>query len=348
MTANIHETDSNFYTGETPWHGLGFDATAELAAKGREYATGAEAQKFAGMDFRLTLNPCLHMDSAGDVHEIKDRFAHVREDRPEIVHGIVSDRFGDDVQPDLLFGLPDSYVEAGRGGYVTAGTLGGGMKLYSCAQLGSSKVITQRGVDDIINNFWVCTFANGGNGSLEWFRTSVRVVCDNTLRAARIVASERFKVKHSRVAREAFDASINESEIGAIISAFEEPTAQYQELADTPLDIATWAKVAREFADHVGGEVSAQKSEKKRDRLEGIRQAEVAQLVHLFHSGKGNDGVAQWDAFNAGTEWLDHHRVAYRNAANEAERTSKAIDSILFGDAVSNKEVLVEMLIAAS
>ena len=344
MSANIFESDTNFYIGDIPWHGLGNDCTVQVKALGRDLATGAEAYAWSGLEAaRTSLNPVVQVLADGSAIEIPRRFAHSTIATGRF-HGLVSNRYPDDVQPDILFNLPDSIVESGQGGYETAGSLGGGLKVYACARINQSRVIRRGGVEDLLNDFYVTTYCNGGNGALEGFRTSIRVVCDNTLSMARSRSvGDSIRLKHAKDCREQFELA--ESEMFGVIAGFGDQTEQFQLMADTPISLADWRPIAREFADRVAGSApSAQKTTAKVERMTGIRNAEVESLEYLFQHGRGNTGETLWDCLNAGSEWLDHHREPYRQAKNLRERESKQVDSTLFGDNRAHKDLLVEML----
>jgi hypothetical protein len=73
------------------------------------------------------------------------------------------------------------------------------------------------------------------------------------------------------------------------------------------------AEQAKQYFENVtitGGEL---KGEKPSTRVTNIRQ----NLGDLFTGGRGNFGVSLWDAYNAVTEYADHHRIDWKESGKD-------------------------------
>jgi hypothetical protein len=112
---NTNGRDEMFYTGKTPWHGLGTKLDGP--------ATAAEAIAAASLDWTVDTVP-VYLD--GGV-EIPGKKAVVRTDTG-LVMNVMSDRYTP-LQNVDAFAFFDAVVGAGEAIYHTAGSLQGGRKV---------------------------------------------------------------------------------------------------------------------------------------------------------------------------------------------------------------------------
>jgi len=171
MPADIGEM---FYTGETPWHGLGIALTKP--------ATVEEALKKGGLDWQVGEMDLVTADDPPS--PVPKRKAIVRLDRPAghkgRVLGVAHRGFKPLQNRDgaMLF---DAIFGHGNAVYHTGGYLGNGEVVWLLAKIDKKMEI---GSGDVIEPY--ALFANSHDGSMAFNirLTTVRVVCRNTLALA--------------------------------------------------------------------------------------------------------------------------------------------------------------------
>lgn len=293
------------YCGEAPWHGLGQKLDAP--------ATAEEAIAAAGLDYDVTLTP---MTTEGGV-PVPGRRAVVRADTRTVL-GVVSDRFVP-VQNRQAFGFLDAVVAEGGVRYHTAGALGRGERVWLLARL--PEQIRVRGGDDLVDQYLLLSNAHDGSAALRVLFTPVRVVCANTLSLAhRQGAGEGVSIMH----KGDLQAKIRQAQevLGLARRFFDDAAAVINRLAGYS---PTSAQLASYFAELYPD------PEEGKDNARAVRAR--TELQRLFEEGLGHDqpGVkgTAWAAYNAVTEYVDHHRPA--RGANNRDRASRRLASVWFG-----------------
>ncbi|MEZ5941144.1 MAG: DUF932 domain-containing protein [Planctomycetaceae bacterium] len=305
------------YAGETPWHGLG--------TKLDEPATAAEAIEAAGLDYQVNLRPI----ETDDGILIPQRKAVIRTDSNQVL-GVVGNSY-QPVQNHDCFGFLDSVVEDGRLRYHTAGALGQGEKIWMLAKLPDE--IRIKDSDDVTEQFLLLSNSHDGSSALRVFFTPIRVVCANTLG----VAERRNRGQGVSIIHKGdLTAKVTEAqEILGFAKRF------YDDLGERIHRLASHYPSRRQlelyfmslYPDH---------PESKNKRAENVRQ----ELLRLFEHGRGQEipatKLTTWAAFNAVTEFVDHHRST-RGQTN-LERKSRRLESAWFG---SGAKLKAEAWIAA-
>jgi len=167
------------------------------------------------------------------------------------------------------------------------------------------------GTEDHIEKFLLLSNSHDGSSCLRMMFTPVRVVCQNTLNIALDGgAGQGIAIRHTENAQ----GKVTEAQraLGLAMSYYDGLGGLCTKLAAVP---ASKDAVGRYFLELVPDNGKA----KVNTRTENIRE----DLVGLFHNGKGNRiaGVrgSWWAAFNAVTEWTDHHRSTRGEEGDKAE-----------------------------
>ena len=326
--ATINDRAAMAYQGETPWHQLGEQMTAETAANLDAVMAAAS------LDYRVSLEPMF----LGNGHQVPGRQAVVRDGGA--VLGTVSDWYRPLQNVDAFnifrpamdeFGLT---VEA-------AGALGQGEKAWMLFKLPTDATPVP---GDEVRGYGVAITGHNGSTATEFRPTPIRVVCQNTLNMA-IGAGGRqgrvFSISHiGNVDRAATHAAEVVSQAMAAMQETGETFAQLAARRMTAEDVICYIEAV--FPATADGTVSTP--------LER-RRAEVADLVWsgvgAGLAGSDAHGTTAWAAYNAVAEYFDH--VATGHAKTDTA-TANANRSALFGTGFDFKVAALrqaEQLVAA-
>jgi len=336
--------------GGAAWHGLGQTLT--------HGATIEEWTRAAGMDWmirRAMVRYFADEDTRRDCFELREFPEQTVLFRSDTQSGLgtVSPAY-QIVQPrEVLEFFRDLIADEGMT-LESAGTLFGGRRFFGTAKFGEQTVIGQ---DRVCGYLLLATSADGSLAT-EARETTVRVVCNNTLRAARaengkgqVTGVEPIRIGH----RSRFNAKRVHEQLGMVRDNFERGMQAIRALANVKVtnagaeefvrrllrpeeftDKALAAKAAAqvaaqaaagqmsEFARLIGAPLSivAETKEKRAPRGEG-------KILELFASSAmggtltGAQGTA-WGLVNAVTEYVDHHASAKTPDHRQA--------SAMFGD----------------
>lgn len=299
-----HELTTNATTGQVefayresdgmPWHGLGQALP--------DNATIDAWRVAAGMDWRIKRAKVRYPASAetvGDASqyiEVPDSHVLFRSDNHNAL-GIVSNKYKV-VQPSEVIEFFRDIVKVGGLELSAAGTIYGGKRYWATAKIGEAAPVS---VKDKIGGYLLISTSADGSTATEIRRTTVRVVCRNTLAmAARDKASLR--ISH----RTEFDPQAVKSYMGLNEAAWEAFRHQMTRLAEKQLHVDE----AEDLAVHIiGGE------QDKVRTSSGFNN--VMRLFVGAGAGSTFDGVygSAFGLLNAFTEHADHHARA-RTAEN--------------------------------
>lgn len=322
MSANIN---SMFYTGATPWHGLGTKVDGAL--------TASEAIVKAGLNWEVEKRPLFAIGADGKPISVPGRFAVVRSDTQKSL-GVVGKRFSP-LQNKDAFSVADAIVGLKEAHYETAGALGLGEKIWLLVRLDGT---ISAGGDDTINKYLLFANGHGGQMSVTTAITGIRVVCENTLRLGLAEAQGISRVRHTGNIGLKVD-SIRES-IGLVHATFGALEKKAQLLAGTQVSSAQVKSYLQALDLKAPGRDPLNDSEKAKF----ARLDEIGNYIEaLFDGGaKGSElrssrGTA-WGAYNAVTEFVDHHKAPRVKTGKDDARA----DSILFGAGAELKDRALE------
>lgn len=346
------------HVGAKGWHGLGQQLT--------HGASIDEWARAAGMDWHIRRAMTRYFaDPEGSrdmsmMMEFADRDVLFRSDTLAGL-GSVSPKY-EIVQPRDVLAFFEDIAESAGMTLETAGTLFGGRRFFATAKIGEGIV---RGQDRVAGYIVLCTSADGTLAT-EARQTTIRVVCNNTLTAARNERGEHvkpIKVGH----RSKFNADAVRAQLGLASDNFERGMQAIRQLADIRMSDAAGEEFVRrllrpeEFTDKAlaakaAAQVIAQASAGQTSdfqRLIGAAAPLVnirpddkrapkgeGKILELFRSSAmggtlaGTQGTA-WGMVNAVTEFVDHHK----GAKSPDHRT----DSALFGDGEELKQRAFEL-----
>jgi phage/plasmid-like protein (TIGR03299 family) len=307
MPANV---ETMFYHGERPWHGLGTALDHP--------ATSAEAITAAGLDWPVELKP-----ATVDGIPIPRARAVVRMDRMEPI-AVVGERYVP-VQNAEAFAFFDQLIGEGQAAYETAGALDRGRRIWLLARLPGEVWVTK---EDNVGKYLLLTTSHDGVSPLRALFTPIRVVCQNTLRAAMNEAGSGSGVSVRHVGDVLGKAEVAKRLLEITVKYYDTFEDQSKALAGRSL---TGETVRAYFRDLVPDPKDA-------DPARAVATRET--LVRLFETGRGNTLTTVrgtlWAALNAVAEFVDHERPTRVKDGESAPL--KRFESALFGSGASLKE----------
>lgn len=283
------------YVGEPPWHGLG--------TKLDNPATSREAITAAGLDWEVGLLPVYATEGDTTVR-VPRRHAVVRsdlwgsEDCP--ILGVVAPGYVP-LQNKEAFEFFDSIVGKGSAVYHTAGALGRGERVWMLAKLPGQMRIVK---DDVADKFLLLSTGHNGRTSVQIKFTPVRVVCQNTLTLA-LRRGQSVSVAHDR----RLHAGLHDAKslLGLVNHRFSEMETTFQRFAQVRMNsnrLDNYLKLVYPLPRLGSG-----------PRVLRRVLADRSDTGRIFECGVGLDqpGVkgTLWAAYNAVTEYVDHHRCGY-------------------------------------
>lgn len=298
------------YTGEVPWHGLGTRLDGP--------ATAREAIEAAGLNYLAELKEIQTVEGK----EVPQRRGVVRSDTGDVL-GVVGKSYAP-VQNYQAFGFLDAIVADGGLRYHTAGALGKGERVWMLAKLPSH--IRVKGGDDIVEKFLLLSNSHDGSAALRTFFTPVRVVCQNTLNLAiRKHGGQGISILH----KGDLSSKIQEAQrvLGLAETFYTDAAAKIEILA---CHYPSVEQVRQYFESLYPDPTDASSSRARNIRL---------RLTEIFETGIGLDMPdikgSSWAAYNAVTEWVDHHRPT--RASDPTDRASRRLESAWFGNGAKLK-----------
>lgn len=275
------------FVGETPWHGLGQELTAD--------ADMQTWRKQAGLDWEIHRAPVQYQN--GSVHTFDGQEVLYRSDTGAPL-SIVSDRYKE-VQPEQVMEFFRDLVESQGFKLHTAGSLKGGKRIWALAETGKMADVVR---DDPVGGYLLlATSCDKGMATTARF-TSVRVVCANTLAMAERGGSNIISVPHSTT----FVPESVKRQLGIAAEQFDSFIAMSQQLARIQLN----TQKAHDMLAKVIAPISPAAQKGEVFQIEKVRS--FKKIMELFDGGgmgadlPGVKGTA-WGLVNAVTEYVDHH-----------------------------------------
>lgn len=280
------------YVGDAPWHNLGQQLT-----KGASIDTWI---KEAGMDFTIAGAEVLYQDQHKNLMPQGSKQVLYRQDTG-VPLGVVGNKYRV-VQPVEVLEFFRDLVEEQGFELETAGVLFGGAKYWALARTGQE---VKLGNNDVLKDYLMLATACDGTLKTTARRTSVRVVCNNTLNQANKDAINDIKISHATN----FNSGDVKVELGLrdIDTEWDKFAANAKQLSETKMtDSQAIRFVQSLFKDT---------SEKG--------NTQTGKVLQLYSGqGKGSDydsakGTA-WGVLNAVTEQLDWHQGKNQDRRLEA------------------------------
>ena len=302
------------YVGETPWHGLGQQLTADSTIE-----TWAEE---SGLDFQLATADVQFTPPASVWNGFKSQALPY--DGKKVMYrtdsnlplGLVSSQYKI-VQPiEVLEFFRDMVGNIAH--LETAGVLRNGAHYWALAKMDGEFNIA----GDKVNQYLLLASSADGSLATQARLTSVRVVCNNTLQLAQQKGKANVSVRHNSIFRpEAIKAELANSN---------ETFRMFEQTAKTLASIKLGSTMAQAiFTKILGGD----EKNPSRAAARALTLFEGAGIGSELESSKGT----AWGALNAVTQLMDW----------ETARTGDArLANAWFGGGVNVKQQAVDALLA--
>lgn len=290
----------------------------------------------AGFNFNVERVPMYTPEG----NKVKNNYIVRRDDTKRIL-GTCKSRYIP-VQTHEMFEPFHEMVKLYGATYETAGLINGGAKCWISAKLPGDWGLSRR-PDDTVEQRIVSLVSHDGTKRNSFLSIAKRVFCNNMLS---VLTQEGARQGHSlshtknwadslEVIKDNFRYSIESHErFQATANKLDEMSIDTEEvkiftellLPDRPPKIVEGREVRK----------------RETTRLTNRRDT----IVDLFINGSGNQGLTRWDAFNAVTEFVDHHNniksLEGKNAGLAAQR--RFVSNLLGGPGDQVKQRALNML----
>lgn len=288
-----HEFESGMFVGQGAWHRLGVVL--------QEPPTVEEAIQVAGLDWTVELEPVYLSDG----RMVSERRAVVRSSDRSVL-GTVGPEY-EPLQNHEAFAWFNPFLAERNVALETAGSLRGGRRVWVQARVRDEAAEVAPG--DVVRPFLLLYTGHDGTLSVGVQFSVTRVVCMNTLRAARGEGGI-IKVRHTAAVREGL-AAVRET-VDLVRRTFSASVEQYRAMQRRALGVEGLEAYIRKVLEVPA---DAEKLPRAWD-----------QILENFEAGAGAEthrGTV-WGAYNAVTEWTGSQR-----GKDEESR----LDSTWFGTA---------------
>ncbi len=287
----MHLVETMAYAGEKPWHGLGNKLAPQQPIE-------AWRQQ-AGMDWKIEESEVRYItgnNNLGVINAFPEQKVLYRSDTRAPL-AVVSKRFKV-VQPGEVLEFYRDLTSHSGFELETAGVLREGRKFWALARTGQST--TLKGRDKVDGYLLLATACDGTLATTAQF-TSIRVVCNNTLRVALGNNNGAVKVPH----RSEFDPEAVKRQLGITVASWDGFVARMKALVERPVDPDTVEGLLRRVLTYAGPD----------GRADIVNEQALANVRALYEGGgrgamlPSSRGTA-WGLLNSVTEYVDHHRRA--------------------------------------
>jgi phage/plasmid-like protein (TIGR03299 family) len=311
------------YVGDTPWHGHG-----DVMKPGM---SRADWEKAADMNWEVKRQTMFY-EVGGRKYKVGIRDVLVRSDDPTTVLGVVGQDYKP-VQPKQVMDFFFDATDKTDFEMETAGTLQEGRRLWGLARMKDGDIVI--GKKDVIKPYLLLASSTDGYSATFAAFTTVRVVCCNTLEAARRdIGQDQVRISHSV----AFDPKA----VRAMLSGAEKTYGEFRK----NVTVLSKRKVSNAEAVAYFVDVLNKKDSEKLDVKDASTFGKkMNKMLELFKNGPG----ANLDSAN-GTAWgLVNAVTRYADFEAKAENSSNRLTAAWFGAGAKLKEqaMLKAMAMAA-
>lgn len=267
----------------------------------------------SGLDWRVEKNPLVSLMEGKYPLPIKTHMAVHRTDTNQPI-GIVGSNY-EPIQNGQMWEATQRSLDGVPFEIVGAGYLNGGSRTFLQVRVTGEDF---RVNGDEFANLLTFYTSHDGSSAFECFDTSVRIVCQNTLQAARRSKGGAFKLKvrHTRNADIYFESMM--SHLERIFEIRKETAESLRSLAARPMSRTQMIEWATSFYS-------------RQNKLTGQAVSKASETVDLAFNGMGNNGATAYDLLNGVTELLTH---GPRDTARSSEDIFRSSE---FGAAASSK-----------
>ena len=293
---NPYGIDSMFYTGNSPWQGVGTPLEGA--------ATAEEAIVAAGLDWEVGLRRAFIETSNGQVFEDPNHKGLARLDTGKVFQ-YFSDRYEPFQNRDAF-----SFLDPVKGSsvYHSAGSLKEGAIIFLYTMYPEPLVLPG---GETIEMGILLTTTHDGSGSVNARFLDNRTRCCNTL--PKVVSMGRgqaheFKAMHTK----SLESKVEEARR---FMGLEDAHRKALELTVNSLANTHITADEREvFLTHLFGQ-------QENPEAVGTRiRNQMDEVDRLFSEGIGNEGWSRWDMLNGVTEFTTHHKGVRGGESEKANR----------------------------
>lgn len=307
------------WAGQLPWHGLGI----ELKAGTRP----TDALGAAGMEWEPKRVPLFFDDvfGKGIAQEVPDRFAIVRSDTGHYL-GNVGRRYtaiGHREQAEWI----EALVGEGNCAVECAGTLFGGAQQFWTVKVGETAIEAEKRADRI-RQYMILHNHHDGRGSFRAFWSPVRVVCNNTLRAAFRSMETSVALRHTTNIKNRMEQA--RKVLGVCAAYYDAVGESFQKMAETRITKEQYEAALDSIfkTEPAEGATEAQVKEAEIELLEIKNQVteNLKKEAQMF----GLSRITAWDGYNSATYYASHQLSSRRTKTISVEE--QRFDRVLFGE----------------
>lgn len=321
---------------DAPWTGI-------IKSARTESRTARQVMVDAGLDWRCVEKKLVTEDGLA----VGSHKAIVRATDDRIL-GVVTKGYNI-LQNSESFGFVDSLVDDGHMTYQGAGTVDDGKSIFIQGRLPEGGEVAP---GDTVWPYLAFVNRHDGGGSVVACLTSVRIICQNTQRAAVAQGKKNNNaicIRHTKSMHDRLEQA--RTVFGWANTNF----GEYLKAARTLVKKNVTSAVAlRKFFENIT------QAERGDDGLSGRTEKKIERLVQLFEEGAGNNmpGVrgTYWAAVNAVTQYIDHESPTslrgsdYKNMDDDAKAAAtrmKRYESSQLGAGADTKDRAFELALSA-
>lgn len=314
MAHELENSQSMFYVGEKPWHGLGVEYKTPPG-------TAAEAVVAAGLNWNVELRPMFV--PSRELLNAKDRDAVPAKNRgikvegqfgvvrssDERVLGVVGKKYTA-LQNSEAFAFLDPIVSEGDATFETAGSLKGGSVVWALLRMQRTFEVVP---GDAVRSYMLVTNSHDGSRLVQARFIPIRVVCWNTLSAASPSRASRDKDADADAAvriRHTATVTSRTGEAVDLLHKLYKSSVQTEEICKTLASSKISPKVASDFIESLFSKSGGEEIEGAREEMSSKTENIVEEVLRYAQYGKGSQipGVrgTKWGVYNAITEYVSH------------------------------------------
>jgi phage/plasmid-like protein (TIGR03299 family) len=313
------------------WHRLGQSVGHAMTAREALDAAHLANWNVRKMPLVIPQEPTITEDGVTTPPPIAvpDAFATVR-DNPVVARrvdylGVVGSKY-EPVQNEASCQLLDAITDESGAHFETAGALFGGRQTFVTMKLPKTMTLQGRnGVEDRTEFYLAALNSHDGSSAFRAMVSPVRIVCANTQRFAISRAKASFSIRHTNGARLAIQEARNALGLAwRYMDAFE---AEAAALYAAAMNVDEMRDFAAQLLKVDDANTTATRN-RRREQANGI--------VKLFVSSPTGQSIAgtRWAAYNAVTEYLDHHQPVRGARSSSAAAATRALRAVTPGSGV--------------
>lgn len=240
------------------------------------------------------------------------------------------------IQNEWLWNFAEAVLSHIPGKVTCAGTLANQQRAFVSIRLDQE----WRPVDEHwLQNINICNSFDRSS-AFEFYDSSTRIVCDNTLQFSRADA-----LKSAGIVGKVIHAGDVEDGLNRLLSLVELAMTSRRRFEQVLEKMASQPVAPDEMVQILANRLAVKRSDGSLT-LTPHAQTGMASIAGLFYRGKGNKGSTYYDLLNAGTEWWTHGDGAGRLQQGNANETKRFANSE-FGTAAGRKVDWLNTLIHA-